>query len=186
MFWLAVSCDGGAVEPVVGPISARARTVACGQGGELTILGLCTVVHPVERESTVSVDVLQATGSLLLHILFVLCCVAVLFYRLDFCANGESLYCETSFSVSPSQLVCYVNSGHSTVNVHVMMAEGDRPSGDRSGVLFRDVLHTSWNAPESFVTFTSPEVIELDISVVPDVLGLRTRDSKAAVICVTG
>ena len=168
MFWLSGSCDAGA-EPVVSPISARARTVACNQGGELTDFG---IVYIRER----SVDVLQATGSVLLHIL--LCCFALLFYCL------ESLYCENSFSASPSRLVRSVNSGHYTVTVHGTMAEGGWPSGNHSGVLFCDVLQTSWNAPESFVTLTSPEVIELDISVIPDVLGMRTCDSKAAMIQV--
>ena len=61
-------------EPVATPIRARARTVACSQGGELTDFG---IVYTWER----SVDVLQVTGSLLLQI--ILCCFALLFYHLD-------------------------------------------------------------------------------------------------------
>ena len=34
------------------------------------------------------------------------------------------------------------------------------------------------------MTLTSPEVVELDILVVPDVLGLRTRDSYAEAVRV--
>ena len=67
----------------------------------------------------------------------------MLFYRLDLCTNGESLYCEISFSGSPSRHVRPVNSGHYTVTVYITMAEGGRPSSDRSGVRFRNVLQTS-------------------------------------------
>ena len=133
------------------------------------------IVYTRER----SIDVLQATGSLLL---IILCCFTLLFYRLDLRANGESLYCESSFSGLPSRLVRPVNSGHYTVTVYITMAEGGRPSSDHSGVRFRNVPQTSYNAPESFVTLTSPEVVELDISVIPDALGLRTRNSKAKAV----
>ena len=40
-------------------------------------------------------------------------------------------------------------------------------------------LESTGNAPESFVTLTSPEVVTLDPSVIRDVLGLRTRSSAA-------
>ena len=53
------------------------------------------------------------------------------------------------------------------------MAEGGWPIGDRSGVRFRNVLQTTWNAPESFVMLTSLEVVMLDTSVIQDVMGLR-------------
>ena len=64
------------------------------------------------------------------------------------------------------------------------MASGDvgvsRPRVDRSGVSFRCELQTSWNVPESYVNLESPGVVELDTSVVPDVLGLRVlyEDAK--------
>ena len=63
--------------------------------------------------------------------------------------------------------------------VFISMAEDGRPSGDRSGVRFRDVLQTTWNVPESFVTLTSPEVVMLDTLVILDVLGLRTHSGDA-------
>ena len=64
------------------------------------------------------------------------------------------------------------------------MMSGDagdsRPRGDRSGVSFHCELHTSWNAPESYVNLESSGLVELDTSVVPDVLGLRAlyEDAK--------
>ena len=160
-------------EPVATPIRVRARTITCSQGGELTDFG---IVYTRE----ISVDVLQATGSMVSQI--ILCCFALLFYWLDIRANGESLSC--LFSGSPSRLVRPVHCGHYTVTAYIMMAEGGRRSSDHSGVRFRNVLQTSWNAPESLVTLSSPEVVELDISVVPDVLGLRTCDSNAEVFRV--
>ena len=47
------------------------------------------------------------------------------------------------------------------------------------GVSFRFELQISWTAPESYVTLDSPGVVELDTSVVPDVLGLRARYQNA-------
>ena len=57
---------------------------------------------------------------------------------------------------------------------------GSRPRVDHSGVSFRCELQTSWNAPESYVNLESPGVVELDTSVVPDVLGNRAlyEDAK--------
>ena len=52
-------------------------------------------------------------------------------------------------------------------------AGGGRPRVDRSGVSICYALQISWNAPESYVTLDSPGMVELDTSVVPDVLGLR-------------
>ena len=63
------------------------------------------------------------------------------------------------------------------------MTSGDSgvspPSVVRLGVTFRSKLQTAWNAPESFVTLDSPGVVELDTSVVSDVLGLRVRYQNA-------
>ena len=68
-------------------------------------------------------------------------------------------------------------------NVYLAMATGNdgdgRPRSDRSGVRFSNELQTSWNLPESFVTLSSPEVVVLDTSVVPDVLGLRAHYPNA-------
>ena len=50
--------------------------------------------------------------------------------------------------------------------------EGSRPRVDHSGVSFRCELQT-WHAPESYMNLESPGVVELDTSVIPDVLGLR-------------
>ena len=60
-------------------------------------------------------------------------------------------------------------------------AGGSRPRVDRSRVSFRCKLQTSWNAPESYVNLESPGVVELDTSVVLDVLGLSALydDAKA-------
>ena len=73
-----------------------------------------------------------------------------------------------------------VESRRCTVTVYItsgVMASGDaggsRPRADRNGVSFCYDLQTSWNAPESYVTLDSPEVVELDTSVVPNLLGLR-------------
>ena len=38
---------------------------------------------------------------------------------------------------------------------------------------FRNELRVSWNAPKSFVELDSPDVVALDTSVVPDVVGLK-------------
>ena len=64
------------------------------------------------------------------------------------------------------------------------MASGDgggsQPRVDRSGVSFWCERQTSWNAPESYVNLDSPGEVELDTSVIPDVLGLRAlyEDAK--------
>ena len=59
-------------------------------------------------------------------------------------------------------------------HINGAMVSGDsRPVADRNGVSFRNQLQVLWNAPESIVTFDSPGVVVLDISAVPDVLGLR-------------
>ena len=69
-----------------------------------------------------------------------------------------------------------------------MMASGDdggsRPRVDHSGVNFHCELQTSWNATESYVNLESPGVVELDTSVVPDVLGLRALYDDAEPIRV--
>ena len=76
-----------------------------------------------------SVDVLQATGSLLLQSL--LCCLAVLYSCLNLSLNGKSLCCESSVSGLLRWPVHYVNSKRYTVTIK--MAKDGRPSGDRSG-----------------------------------------------------
>ena len=157
-------------EPVATPIRARARTVVCCQGGELTDF---EIVYTRER----SVDVLHASGSLLLQI--ILFCLAVLYSRLDFRLNGKSLCRESSFSGLFRRPVHSVNREWYTVTVYITMAADAPPRGDHSGVRFRDVLQPTWNAPESFVTLTSPEVVTLYTSVIQDVLGLRTCSSNA-------
>ena len=52
---------------------------------------------------------------------------------------------------------------------------GSRPRVGRSGVSFRCELQTSWNVPELYL----PGVVELDTSVVPDVLGMRVHYEDA-------
>ena len=64
-------------------------------------------------------------------------------------------------------------------------ASGDsRPGGDRSGINFRVHEQIPRNAPALVVTLDSPGVLVLDTSRVPDVLGLRTRDADAELVCV--
>ena len=56
---------------------------------------------------------------------------------------------------------------------------GSWPRVDRCGVTFHNELQTAWNAPESYVILDSPGVVELDTSVVSDVLGLRVHYQNA-------
>ena len=62
-------------------------------------------------------------------------------------------------------------------------AGGSRPRVDHS-VSFRCELQTSWNAADSYVNLESSGVVELDTSVVPDVLRLRTLYDDAKPIRV--
>ena len=126
-----------------------------------------------------SVEVPQVTGSLLLRIIF--CCLIVLYYRWYLDLEGNPSCCEELLSGSLHRLVHSVKSRLCTVTVSITSAamatgnDGDgRPKSDRSGVRFSNLLQTSWNAPDSFVTLSSAEVVALDTSVVPDMLGLRT------------
>ena len=90
----------------------------------------------------------------------------------------------------------YIGNRRCTVTVYITSgamasgnAGGSRPRVDRGGVTFRYELQTSWNAPESYVTLDSPGVVELDTSVVHDVLGLRARYQNAEptrVLCRSG
>ena len=75
-----------------------------------------------------SVDVLQATGSLLLRIF--LCCLALLYLCLDFSSNGKLLCYKRSFSGSLRRPIHSVNCNRYTVTVSSTMAEGGRPSDD--------------------------------------------------------
>ena len=84
------------------------------------------------------------------------------------------------------RLVHSIGNRQSTVNVYITsgtMASGNsggsRPRVDRSGVSFGYELQISWNVLESYVTLDSPGVVQLDTSVVPDVLGLRARYQNA-------
>ena len=120
-----------------------------------------------------SVAVLQVTGSLLFRIL--------LFYLIVM----SFLLCSNNLTVTKSLpgLSVYLTSG--------AMASGDgggsRPRVDCSGVSFRCELQTSWNAPE-YVNLESLGVVELDTTVVPDVLGLRAlyEDTKPIRCCLVG
>ena len=133
-----------------------------------------------------SVEILQVTVSLLLQI--ILCCLIVVYVRLCLSFEGKQTCCEKSLPGSLRRLVYFVGSRRCTVTVYISngamasgKGRGGRPRVDRSGVIFRYELQTSWNAPVSFVTLDSPEVVALDTSVVPDVLGLRARypDAKS-------
>ena len=65
------------------------------------------------------------------------------------------------------------------------MASGDdQPAGDRSGVTFQCGIRTSWNPPKTYVDLTSPDVVVLDTTVVPDVLGLRDFNEEAVLVRV--
>ena len=97
--------------------------------------------------------------------------------------------CQPVDSVGYQRSSCWL----CTVTVYItggMMASGDaggsRPRVDRSGRHIRCELQTSWNSPESYVNLESPGVVELDTSVVPDVLGLRALYDDGKLIWVLG
>ena len=113
----------------------------------------------------------ETGGSLILHIL--LCCLIVVYIRSCLSFEGKQTCCEKSLPGSLRRLVHYVGNRRCTVTVYSTSgakasgnAGGSRPRVDRSGVSFRHKVQTSWNTHESYV-------IELDTSVVPDVLDLR-------------
>ena len=68
------------------------------------------------------------------------------------------------------------------------MASGDvrnsQPAGDRSGKTFRCEMCTSWDPPKTYMDLTSPGVVVLDNTVVPDVVGLHAYDDKAPLVRV--
>ena len=69
-----------------------------------------------------------------------------------------------------------------------VMASGDgrhsQPAGDRSGKTFWCEMRTSWYPPKTYVDLTSPRVVVLDTTVVPDVVGLHAYEDKAALFRV--
>ena len=68
---------------------------------------------------------------------------------------------------------------------YCMMTSGDvRPTGNRSGITFEYEFRTSWNPPKVYVDLTSPGVVVLDTTVVPDVIGLHAFHEEAALVRV--
>ena len=65
-----------------------------------------------------------------------------------------------------------------------VMASGDvrnsQPASDQSGQTFWCEMRTSWDPPKTYVDITSPGVVVLDTTVVPDMVGLHAYDDKAA------
>ena len=66
-------------------------------------------------------------------------------------------------------------------SLEMVTGSGQLPAG-RSGVDFTVQLDVPWSAPEVFVNMESEG--QLDTNSMPDVLGLRSRQPGAAVICV--
>ena len=133
-----------------------------------------------------SVTVLQATGSLLLQILLSLCYLIIVSVPSCLSFEGKQVYCEKSSPGSLYRRVPYSENRCCTVTVYIAsgaMTSGDsgisRPRVDHRGVTFCNKLQTAWNAPESYVTFDSQGVVELDTLVVSDVLGLWVRYQNA-------
>ena len=161
--------------PVSPPINEHSRTVVFNRKGGVVCVRIVYTQHE-------SVEVLQVTGSLLLLVL--VCCCIVLCYR----SSCESLHVPGLCLESLIQFVCGVRDNPGTVprdSIVGMMASGDsRPGADLSGVSFRVHIQVNWNVPESVVALDSPGVVVLDISYVPDVLGLRTRNSDAKLVRV--
>ena len=181
--WLKFVMRGGGGGGVAPPISMRACTFVLSHGGWVTCIWIVYT-----RQG--SVEVLQATGSLVLRI--ILWCLVIACF----------LSCRKSLTVTkslPGSLFRPVRSARyqrsscwlCKVTVYITsgtMASGDtggsRPGVDHSGVSFRCELQTSWNAPKSYVNLESPGVVEIDTSVVPDVLGLRALYDDAELIRV--
>ena len=69
-----------------------------------------------------------------------------------------------------------------------VMASGNvrnsQPAGDRSGKTFWCEMCTSWDPPKMYVDLTSPGVVVLDTTIVPDVVGLHAYDDNAAIVRV--
>ena len=149
------------------PISVCERIVVLNHGGWVICIW---IVYTWQG----SVAVLQVAGSLLFRIL--------LYYLIVVCFLSccKNLTVTKSLPGSLCRPVNYV--GHQRCTVYVYFSSGAMAScgaggsqrrGDHSGVSFRCELQISWNASESYVNLESPGVVELDTSVVPDVLGLR-------------
>ena len=76
-----------------------------------------------------------------------------------------------------------------TITVYIsrsVMASGDdhrgQPAGDRNEVTFQCEIRTSWNHPKTYVDLNSPDVVVLDTTVDPDVLGLHAFNEEAALV----
>ena len=176
MLWLAVIRDVGA-GPVTPPIRTRVCTALHGQGSWVTCIWIVYT-----RQG--SVEVLQVTRSLLLQIL--LYCLVVVYVRLYLSSKESRRVVKIMLPGSLRWLVHSVGSRRCIVTVSIIsgaMASGKARGGrfrvDRGGVNFRYELETSWNARESFLILDSPEVVVLDTSVIPDLLGLRAHYPNA-------
>ena len=66
----------------------------------------------------------------------------------------------------------------------VMATYSDAAAGGRPGITFDVTLDVSWNAPEAVVHLHSDGVVELDLDMVLDVLGLTGQRPEAAVVRV--
>ena len=163
--------------PLAPPISMQTRTVMPGHGE----WGICIRIVYTRQGS---VAVLQVTGSLLFR--FLSCYLTVVCF----------LSCSKNSTVTKSlpellrRPVHIVRRRRCTVSAYLTsgaMGSGDAGGGwprvERSGVSFRCELQTSWNVPwnvpEWFVNLESLGVVELDTSVVPDVLGQRALNEDA-------
>ena len=65
-----------------------------------------------------------------------------------------------------------------------VMASGDDRNSQPSGKTFCCEMRISWDPPKTYIDFTSPGVVVLDTTVVPDVVGLYAFDDKAALVQV--
>ena len=146
------------------PIITRACTVMHSQEGWVTCIWIVYT-----RQG--SVEVMQVTGSLLLQI--ILCCLIVAYVCLCLSFEGKQMCCDSLLPGSLRRLVHSEGSIPCTVTVYITSgamvsgkARGGRPRNDRSAVSFHNELQISWNAPESFLTLDSPEVVIWDTSVV--------------------
>ena len=147
------------------PISEASRTIWLSREGGV----VCARIMYTQRGS---VGILQVTGSLLFVI--ILCCCVVL------CCHSPCVFLPRLYCISLTQSVCGVIDNKLTVSadysVIVIASDVPRPSADRSGIDFQVRVQIP------LVTLDMADVVVLDTSHVPDVLGFRTRNAEAELV----
>ena len=143
-----------------------------------------------------SVQVLLLTWAHVLLILLWCCLTELCFVLLWTCPTARDcltvLPCQLSQTAQDSRKNCaQICTFTVYISFSVMVSGDDRnsqPAGDRSDQKFWCEIrprgtHT-WDPPKRYTYLTSPGVVVLDTTVVPDVVGLHAFDDKAVLVRV--